>query len=173
MRSIFQGGSISELLSTIVTPVSEAQPYGVNINHDVDFETLKTEFGKIGNMDIGLIESTAVKILREKAKDVRVLSFLAYAAVRKDNWEALADVFDGLVQLAGKNFDALQPDRERARELAFKWLSEDRFTRALDERKHGESDHPNIVRLLDSLAQMKTLLEQKFPAGAPFPAQLL
>jgi type VI secretion system protein VasJ len=169
---IFSGGPISELLSLIIEPISDAQPYGGNINHDADFDTLKTEFGKIGNLDVGLIETTAAKILKEKAKDIRVLSFLAYTAVRKDNWEALADIFDGLAQLCVKNFDALQPDRERAKELSFKWLSEDRFTGALADRKSSEADHPQVVRLCDALSRLKPLLEQKFPQGSPFPAEL-
>jgi type VI secretion system protein VasJ len=166
------GGRISELLSIIVTPISDAQPYGSNINHDADFDTLKTEFGKIGNLDVGLIESTATKILKEKAKDIRVLSFLAYALLRKDDWEALADIFDGLTQLSINNFDALQPDRERAKELAFKWLSEDRFTGALADKKPAEADYAPIARLIDALTKLKPVLEKKFPQGAPFPSEL-
>jgi type VI secretion system protein VasJ len=119
-----------------------------------------------------LIENLAVKILKEKAKDIRVLSFLAYTAVRKDNWEALADVFDGFVQLGMKNFDALQPDRERAKELAFKWLSEDRFTGALADKKPAEADYPQIARLLDALGKLKPVLEKKFPQAPPFPSEL-
>jgi type VI secretion system protein VasJ len=119
-----------------------------------------------------LIEAVALKLLKEKAKDIRVLSFLAYSAVRKENWEALADIFDGLTQLAAKNFDALQPDRERARELAFKWLSEGRFIGALAEKKPAEADHTHIARLLDALSKLKTLLEQKFPQASLFPSEL-
>jgi type VI secretion system protein VasJ len=119
-----------------------------------------------------LIETTAAKILKEKAKDIRVLSFLAYTAVRKDNWEALADIFDGLSKLGVKNFDALQPDRERAKELAFKWLSEDRFTGALADKKPSETDHQQIARLLDALSTLKPTLEKKFPQGSPFPSEL-
>ncbi|MBN2036754.1 MAG: type VI secretion system protein TssA [Chitinispirillaceae bacterium] len=171
-ETIQQGGCISELLSIIVTPISEAQPYGGNINHDADFDTLKAEFGKIGNLDVGLIESTATKILKEKAKDIRVLSFLAYVMLRKGDWEALADIFDGLTQLSVKNFDALQPDRERARELAFKWLSEDRFGGALVDKKPAEPDYAQIARLIDALAKLKPVLENKFPQGAPFPSEL-
>ncbi len=162
---------ISELLSIIAAPISEAQPFGANINHDSDFDTLKTEFGKIGNLDLDLIETTATRILKEKAKDIRVLSFLAYAAVRRDNWERLADVFDGLAQLAAKNFDALQPDRERAKELAFKWLSEDRFTTPLAEKKPAEADYPQMSRLLNALAKLKPVLEQKFPQLTLFPGE--
>jgi type VI secretion system ImpA/VasJ family protein len=74
--------------------------------------------------------------------------------------------------LATKNFDALQPDRERAKELAFKWISEDRFTGVLADKKPAEADHPHIVRLLDALTKLKPILEQKFPQGAPFPSEL-
>ena len=171
-EKIQRGGPISELLSLIIAPISGAQPYGGNINHDADFDTLKTEFGKIGNLDVGLIETIATKILKEKAKDIRVLSFLAYTAVRKENWEALADVFDGLAQLGAKKFDALQPDRERAKELAFKWLSEDRFTGSLADKKPAEADYPHIARLLDALTKLKPILEKKFPQATPFPAEI-
>lgn len=97
---------------------------------------------------------------------------MAYAAVRKDNWEALADVFDGIAQLGAKNFDALLPDRERAKELAFKWLSEDRFTGSLADKKPAEADYPHIVRLLDALTKLKPILEQKFPQAPPFPSDI-
>ena len=162
---------ISELLTIITAPISETQPFGVNINHDPDFDALKTEFGKIGNLDLAMIETTATRILKEKAKDIRVLSFLAYAAVRRDNWEGLADVFDGLAQLAAKNFDALQPDRERAKELAFKWLSEDRFTTPLAEKRPADADYPQMSRLLGALEKIKPVLEKKFPQLTLFPAQ--
>jgi type VI secretion system protein VasJ len=162
---------ISELLSIITAPINDAQPFGANINHDTDFDALKAEFGKIGNLDLEMIETVATRIVKEKAKDVRVLSFLAYALLRKDNWEALADVFDGLAQLAAKNFDALQPDRERAKELAFKWLSEDRFTGVLADKKPAEADHAHMVRLLDALTKIKPVLEQKFPQAVPFPGE--
>lgn len=128
--------------------------------------------GKIGNLNVELIETVATKILKEKAKDIRVFSFLAYTAVRKENWEVLADVFDGLVQLGAKYFDALQPDRERAKELAFKWLSEDRFTGSLVDKKPAETDYPQIARLLESLAKLKPILELKFPQTVPFPSEL-
>jgi type VI secretion system protein VasJ len=164
-------GGISELLTIITAPINEALPFGANINHDPDFDALKTEFGKIGNLDLAMIETTATRILKEKAKDIRVLSFLAYAALRRDNWEGLADVFDGLAQLAAKNFDALQPDRERAKELAFKWLSEDRFTTPLAEKKPADADYPQVSRLLGALEKIKPVLEQKFPQLTLFPAQ--
>ena len=168
----FKEAGISDLLSLIIAPVSDAAPFGANINHDPDFDALKAEFGKIGSLDLEMIEETAMRILKEKAKDLRVLAWLAYAMVRKDNWEGLADVFDGFAQLAAKNFDGLQPDRERAKELALKWLSEERFTGSLTEKKPAEADYPHISRLLEALNKIKPVLEQKFPQLSLFPGEL-
>jgi type VI secretion system protein VasJ len=164
---------ISEILGLITSPISEAAPYGANINYEADFDTLKAEIGKLGNLDLDIIEKCSLALLKDKAKDVRVLSFLSYAFLRRDQWEQLADVIDGLTQLAEKNFDLLQPDRERAKQLAFKWLSENRFTDALAEKKPAEADYDHIVRLLGALNKLKPLLEQKFPESPPFPSELI
>lgn len=145
---------------------------GANINYDADFEALKTELGKIGNLDLALIESAATRVLKEKAKDIRVLAFLSYALLRNDSWEELADLFDGLTQLAAKDLDAMQPDRPRAKELGLKWFSEERFTTALIGKKPAEADYSHINRLLETLNKLKPLLEQKFPGVTVFPAEL-
>jgi type VI secretion system protein VasJ len=145
---------------------------GANINYDADFDALKAEFGKIGNLDLTLIESASTRVLKDKAKDIRVIAFLSYALLRNDTWDGLADLFDGFTQLAAKDFDALQPDRSRAKELGLKWLSEDRFTSALVDKRPAEADYPHINRLLDSLNKLKPLLEQKFPGVTVFPAEL-
>jgi hypothetical protein len=167
-----EGDIISELLTIITTPIPGAQPMGANINYDADFEALKTELGKIGNLDLALIESAATRVLREKAKDIRVFAFLSYALLRNDSWEGLADLFDGFAQLSAKDFDAMQPDRPRAKELGLKWLSEDRFTTALVDKRPAEADYSHISRLLDALNKLKPLLEQKFPGVTVFPAEL-
>jgi type VI secretion system protein VasJ len=145
---------------------------GANINYDSDFDALKAEFGKIGNIDLALVEDAAVRLLKDKSKDIRVLSFLAYALLRNDSWEKLADLFDGFTQLAAKDFDAMQPDRPRAKELGLKWLSEDRFIGALADKKPAEADYAHINRLLESLNKLKPLLALKFPEVAVFPGEL-
>jgi len=164
---------MSEILSLVTAPISETAPLGANINYEPEFETLKTEIGKPGNLDLEVIERCCVSLLKSKAKDIRVIAFLAYVYLRKDQWEELADLFTGCLALCEKDFDALQPDRERAKLLGFKWLSEDRFRGALDEKKPAEADHDHIVRLVDSLNTLKPILENKFPDSPPFPLELI
>jgi type VI secretion-associated protein, VC_A0119 family len=162
---------ISELLDIITTPLAGQNPMGENINYDSDFDVLKAEMGKMGNIDYGLIENTCKKLLREKSKDIRVMCFLSYAVLRNEQWGDLADVFDGFVKLAEQNYDGMFPDRPRAKQMAIQWLAEPRYNECL-EKKPEEKDYDHINRLLQALTKLKAVLEQKFPEGSPFPSGL-
>jgi type VI secretion system protein VasJ len=163
----------SELLSSIISPIAEDNPFGENINYDPDFDALKSEMGKLGNIDYELVEEKSHTLLKEKSKDVRVLSFLSFVYLRNESWEFFSDIFDGLTQLAEKDYDGLFPDRPRAKQMAFKWLSEQRFVDVLATKKPTESVYEHTQRLVESLTKLKTILEEKFPEGSPFPAGLL
>ncbi len=163
---------MSELLSAITAPIQGDNPLGQNINYDPDFDALKSEIGKLGEIDYDSVETTAVSLLRDKSKDLRVLSFLSFGYLRNENWEALADVFDGMAQLADQNYDGLYPERDRAKQNAVKWLSEARYLDMVTAKAPTETDHMHIVRLREALGKLKPLLEAKFPEGSPFPAGL-
>ena len=143
---------------------------GANINYDADFDSCKTELGKIGSIDYELIEKNCRTLLTEKSKDIRLLCFLSYVYLRDAKWDAFADVFEGFSRLARQNYDALFPDRERAKQLAIKWLSEPKYNEAAAEKKPEEKDYEHISRLLSSLSGLKAILEPKFPEGSPFPS---
>ena len=164
---------MSAVLALVTTPISDAAPFGVNINYEPEFDALKNEIGKPGNIDLDVIEKNAASLLKSKAKDVRVMAFLAYVYLRRGLWEELADLMTGCLDLCEKDFEALQPDRERAKHLGIKWLSEERFTGALEDKKPAESDHVHIVRLLSSLNKLKPILEKKFPDSPPFPSEFI
>jgi type VI secretion system protein VasJ len=145
---------------------------GANINYDADFDACKSEIGKIGNIDYGLVETSCRKLLAEKSKDMRLLCFLSFVYVRDAKWEFLADIFEGFVKLCGQNYDGMFPDRERAKQNAIKWLSEPRYNETVAAQKPEEADYPNIARLLENLTSLKGILQEKFPEGSPFPSGL-
>jgi type VI secretion system protein VasJ len=153
--------------------VTGDNPMGANINYDADFDACKNEIGKIGNIDYALVESSCRKLLGEKSKDIRLLCFLSFAYLRDSKWESFTDVFDGFVKLARQNYDAMYPDRERAKQNAIKWMSEPRYNETIAAVKPSEADYEHITRLLSSLGALKTLLQEKFPEGSPFPGALL
>jgi|WetSurMetagenome_2_1015567.scaffolds.fasta_scaffold00056_17 type VI secretion system protein VasJ len=143
---------------------------GTNINYDADFDACKGEIGKLGDIDYGSVETLCKKLLAEKSKDMRLLSFLGLVYLRGAKWECLADVFEGFVTLCAQNYDAMFPDRERAKQNAVKWLSEPRFNETVAAQKPEEADYAHIARLLANLSSLKGILQEKFPEGSPFPA---
>ncbi|MFP4164608.1 MAG: type VI secretion system protein TssA [Chitinispirillaceae bacterium] len=160
---------ISEHLSSLTSPFDSDNPFGENITYDPDFELVKAEIGKPGNIDFELLEEKSLQLLQEKSKDIRLFSFLSLCYLKKEKWEQFCDVFEALGQLVKENYDSLFPARPRARQLALKWLSEERFTDAVDNAKPPPSAHEDIKRLVSGLLDMRRILEEKFPDGSPFP----
>ena len=155
-----------------MAPLEGENPFGANVNYDPDFDALKSEMGKVGNVDYELVETAAKKILAEKSKDIRALSFLGLALLRKEDWESFADVFEALSRLSIESYDSLFPERPRARQNALRWLSEPKFVDTLAEKKPTEADYEHVSRLVESLTKLRPVLDEKFPEGAPFPSAL-
>ena len=145
---------------------------GASINYEADFDACKTEIGKISGVDFTLIETLCRKLLAEKSKDMRLLCFLSFVYLHDAKWEMFADIFEGFTKLAQQNYDAMFPDRERAKQNAIKWMSEPRYNEAAAAQKPAEADYGHITRLLASLTALKGILQEKSPEGSPFPSGL-
>ncbi len=165
---------MSDFLSKITAPIPNVDsPFGSDVNHDVDYEALKVEMGKLGDIDVNAVESLSVKILSEKSKDVRALSFLAYAMLRMGDHGRLADVFWALADYCGDSYDKIFPQRDGAKLSALRWLSESRFTSACPKVEASARDAEHVARLLAALLRFKSALEKRFSSvGAPFPLLL-
>jgi type VI secretion system protein VasJ len=129
--------------------------------------------GKLGAIDWEKVELSCLKITREKSKDLIILCYMCFLYLRQDKWESFADVFDGMTQLAARNWAGLFPDRPRGKQLAMKWLAEARFNDTLAEKKATETDHSHFERLIASLTTLKGILEKEFPDGSPFPTGIM
>jgi type VI secretion system protein VasJ len=145
---------------------------GGNINYETDFDVLKAEIGKLGNIDLALIEQKSRALLKEKSKDLRLLGFLGLCFIRNNQWDLLADVFEGFSKLAEQSFDAIFPDRPTAKKQAIEWMSLPRFVDALGNKRPEEKDYEHIARLLASLTKLKALVDSKYPGSSPFPVGL-
>jgi len=163
---------MSDFLSTITAPLP-GDPFGSDVNHDVDYEALKAEMGKLGDIDVDTVESLSVKILAGKSKDVRALSFLAYAMLRMGDHGRLADVFCVLADYCHDNYDDIFPRRDGAKLAALRWLSEARFISVCPKIEASAQDAEHVARLLAALLKFKAALEKHFSSvGAPFPLLL-
>ncbi|MDR3012135.1 MAG: type VI secretion system ImpA family N-terminal domain-containing protein [Chitinispirillales bacterium] len=164
---------MSDFYSMITAPIAGENPFGEDVNYDVDYERLKGEMGKLGDIDINLVETLSVKILSEKSKDTRALAFLAYAVLRQSEIGRLADVFCALADYCENNFEQLYPPRENAKLAALRWLSESRFTSQCPKIEASVDDADGVKRLKDALGKLRPALEKRFSSsGAPFPLLL-
>jgi len=164
---------MSDFFSIITAPILNDNPFGSDVNHDVDYEALKVEMGKLGDIDVKTVESLSVKILSEKSKDVRALSFLAYAMLRIGDHGRLADAFCALADYCQESYDKIFPTRDGAKLSALRWLSEARFTGACPKAEASAQDAEHVARLLAALLKLKAALEKRFSSvGAPFPLLL-
>jgi hypothetical protein len=162
---------MSDFLAGITAPIPGDNPFGADVNHDPDYERLKGEMGKLGDIDVGLVESLSFKILTERSKDARAMAFLAYAVLRKGEFGRLVDVFRMLADYCEENFEQIFPLREKAKTAALRWLSEPRFTSRCQVIETAGTEC--VLPLKDALAKLKTALEKRFqPGEAPFPLLL-
>ncbi len=75
-------------------------------------------------------------------------------------------------QLVQQDYEKMFPARPRAKQLAFKWLSEQRYADFLSEKKPTDAAYDHIQRLVSGLGSIKETLEKQFPDGSPFPSGL-
>ncbi|POT57517.1 type VI secretion system protein TssA [Citrobacter amalonaticus] len=114
-----------------LAPLSEAHPCGNDAGYDDDFQQIREEVNKLSGIDTDLICTLAEKLLTTVSKDVRVVTFYAWARLHRDGERGLAE---GLELLAGmlRHFGVqLWPQRDRSRKSALEWLGSSRFLDSL------------------------------------------
>ena len=74
-------------------PVSDAAPTGEDLSYNDDFLALRDEVAKLSDIDDTLIISTAERLLKHDAKDVRLAVYYIYGRMRRDGAEGVASGF--------------------------------------------------------------------------------
>jgi type VI secretion system protein VasJ len=164
--------AVSEFYSKITAPVAGDDPFGVDVNYDLDYERLKNEMGKLGAIDADLVESLSFKILTEKSKDVRVMAFLAYSVLKTGDFGRLADIFCAMAVYCHDNFERIYPRRESAKVAALRWFSELRFSGLCEKAEAGAADIHDVGRLEEAVLKLRSALDKRFSGNAP-PLSLL
>lgn len=112
----------------ILAPIAGEDPTGADPWLCDEFEALRGEITKLGAVAGGeaawpKILGLSQKILVERAKDLRCLSYWVVARARVDGAKGLTEGFATLLESA-KLGDKLHPRRSKARAGAFTWLGE-------------------------------------------------
>ncbi|HMB92998.1 MAG TPA: type VI secretion system ImpA family N-terminal domain-containing protein, partial [Rhodothermales bacterium] len=88
--------ALTPLLEAIQRPISEANPVGEDITYDDDFLALKDEIDQLSSVNpVGVdyvqIGETCQMLLGQKAKDLRVSTYLAMALARTEGFRGILE----------------------------------------------------------------------------------
>ncbi|WP_411749445.1 type VI secretion system protein TssA [Serratia marcescens] len=137
-------------------PVEEHRPTGEDPGYDDDFQRIREEVNKLSGIDTGLICQLAEKLLTDRCKDLRVITFYVWARLHQDGEAGLAQSIELLAAMLERFGNGLHPLRARSRKSALEWLGSHRVTDSLS--LYPEVDMPAMQRITGALL----LMEQAF-----------
>lgn len=139
-------------------PVEEHRPTGEDPGYDDDFQRIREEVNKLSGIDTGLICQLAEKLLTDRCKDLRVITFYVWARLHQDGEAGLAQGVELLAAMLERFGNGLHPLRARSRKSALEWLGSSRVTDSL--ALYPEVDMSVMQRIMGALL----LSEQAFIA---------
>jgi type VI secretion system protein VasJ len=166
----------SELLplaTELVAPIPGGAPVGSDPKYSAEFEFVKAEIAKTSERDWEPIVVAARKVLNAQAKDLTLLCYHVLASTVARGWGEGAAAAQALSGLARDHWDTIHPERERARQNAFKWLVEERTVGTFAQVAHATADHEHLATFSRALGELRDLLAAKFPDAPPSVKPLL
>lgn len=151
----------------LVAPIAEANPVGDDPKYSVEFEYVKAEIAKMTERDWEQIHQNARQVLTTQAKDITLLCYGLLASTVAKGWTEGAAMAQAMAQLCRDHWDALHPQRERARQNSFKWLTEERTLGTFAQPAVSSGDHEALVAFAAALNELKGILNEKFPEAPP------
>lgn len=157
-----------------VLPIHPDEPIGYDITYEDDFETIKTELGKLSGTDTALIMRASERLLKNSAKDLRVAAYYAYASLRQRGAVGFSDGLELICSLLKFYPQDIWPKRSTQRRSALEWLATDKVIDAL---VTGDlSQHKDLKQILSALILLQISLlewdEENIPNLLPLFQQL-
>jgi type VI secretion system protein VasJ len=151
----------------LAAPISAALPVGEDPKYSTEFEFVKAEIAKMSERDWEQIAAASRKVLLTQAKDITLLCYHMLAGTMSRGWGEGAAAAQALSALMAEHWDAIHPQRDRARQNAFKWLVEERTTGTFAQVAHSMEDHASLTAFAQALGRIRDLIERKFPDNPP------
>jgi type VI secretion system protein VasJ len=151
----------------LVAPIADTNPVGDDPKYSVEFEYVKAEIAKTTERDWEQIHVNARKVLTSQAKDITLLCYGLLASTVAKGWTEGAAMAQAMSQLCREHWDALHPQRERARQNSFKWLTEERTLGTFAQVSAASSDHESFNAFAAALNELKGILNERFPEAPP------
>lgn len=144
-----------------LAPVNSHVPVGEDPGYDDDFQRIREEVNKLSGIDTGLICELAEKLLTTTCKDLRVVTFYAWARLHQDGEAGLAEGLELMAAMLERFGNQLHPQRARSCKTALEWLGSSRVTDSL-------SLYPEVdVAVMQRITAALLLAEKRFETLDP------
>lgn len=149
-----------ELSSPLVVPISASAPAGVDLSYDADFERLSTELQKLTSLsgeapDWSYVTTECERLLRERSKDLRLVTWLAAAKAYTQGWSGIADGLGILAAVSRSFWPSLHPPlsrlRARAGQVGWLWTT---LAKRVTSLPADTSDAPLVRALEPTIAEL-------------------
>jgi len=162
--------ALEDLLPTyaeLAAPIAGANPVGEDPKYSVEFEFVKAEIAKTSERDWEKIHEAALTVLTSQAKDITLFCYGMLAATMAKGWPQGAAMAAAMALHCKENWDAIHPQRERARQNAVKWLTEERTLGTFAQQSPSSSDHDALTAFVSALNDIRGILNEKFADNPP------
>lgn len=109
-----------------LTPLATGQGAGDDPTYDDDFQLMREEINKLSGTDTDVLCRVAESILTQHARDIRVVTWYAWARLQRDGDAGLTDgvlLLTSMLEQAGQH---CHPQRSTARLAALDWLNSEK-----------------------------------------------
>ena len=100
------------MIAALSLPITDDAPAGVDLSYEPDFEPLSNEIEKLTALageapNWYFVASESERMLRERSKDLRVMSWLVAAKANLEGWSGIASGLEMYVAVAQAFWDTL------------------------------------------------------------------
>ncbi|WP_350262642.1 type VI secretion system protein TssA (plasmid) [Pantoea sp. BJ2] len=139
-------------------PISQALPAGDDPAYDDQFMQIREEVNKLSGFDTDTIARLSESLLTTVSKDIRVITFYAWARLHQDGEQGLAEGLELLAAALHQYGDQLHPQRSRSRQGALAWLGSARMLDSLT--LWPEADIARVCRISGALLLIEDALSE-------------
>lgn len=159
--------TLIERTASLRAPLAGDNPAGKDATFEPDFEQLKGEIDKLTSMagsppNWRDVEKLASDILSEKAKDFRVVTWLALAKMQQNGFTGFAEGLSVMRGLIDEYWATMYPDAKRARARAnlISWL-EDNSCAFFEQREVTSADGDAVKACDELISAIDSALAEK------------
>ncbi len=152
-------------LDHLCSPFSEI-PCGEDLKYEEDFKYLKSSFSGISELNCKAIFITGTKLLSEKSKDLRIVSYVLFGAASEYGVEGLVNGLTLLNRFVEQFWTEVHPVKEKARKAVHTWLLSQQSRIVALAEQQGHFDGEQIVKLQQQLALYSNVTVRQIDSDA-------